>query len=144
MLRKLLVLTTIVLMVGTTTAQARSKRIYTGDFITATKIVGKYYGSNVQRWLVSCSSGEGGHGRFVWFGHHTYAIYGHNTPGGWVQFMESTFDSNVSWAFKDAARRGLRVHSKARSYYEPLGQAIVAGAMYHYHGNPGTWTGKGC
>lgn len=155
MLRKLLVLTALVALVisaGSTTAQARRASdsrtskglVYTHDFITATNIVGKYYGSNVERWLVSCSSGEGGHGGFVWFGHHTYAIYGRHTPGGNMQFMESTWDSNSSWAFQDAAQRGLKIHPRAKSYYEPLGQAVVAAAIYKKRGNPGTWTGGGC
>lgn len=143
---KLFVLSLVaVTMMATSTASARQKQIYTRDFITATNIVGKYYGSNVRNWLVNCSSSEGGHGGFVWFGHLSYPKYGaQNTPGGNMQFMGSTFWNNVGWTFKDARHKGLRVHPRARSYYEPLGQAIVAGAMYYYHGNPGTWTGGNC
>lgn len=146
MLRKLIALSFIaVTMVATSSAQAKSKMVYTHDFITATHIVGKYYGRNVERWLIDCSSSEGGHGGFVWFEHLSYPKYGYSrTPGGNMQFMGGTFDSNVGWAFQDAWRRGLHVHPKARSYYEPLGQAIVAAAMYRYHGNPGTWTGARC
>lgn len=148
MLRKLVVLTVMaVTMAGTSTAQARDKRVYTGDWMTATKIVGKYYGHNVERWLVNCSSSEGGHGLFVWRSHTRPAHYGNgkyeDKPGGWMQFFSSTFYSNVSWTFKDAKHRGLRAHPKARSYYEPLGQAIVAGAMYFYRGS-GPWTGVYC
>lgn len=149
-MRKLIALSIIVLVAGggvaTSTAQAREKRaIYTGDFITATRIVGKFYGRSVENWLVNCSSSEGGHGGFVWYEHLSYPKYGYSTtPGGWMQFMGGTFYSNVRWAFQDARHRGLKAHPKARSYYEPLGQAIVAGVMYAYHGNPGTWTGGYC
>lgn len=145
-MRKLLALTCLVAgLAGTSTAHASSKRVYTGDFLTATRIVGRYYGSNVRNWLVNCSASEGGHGGWVWFGHLSYPKYGYTTtPGGWMQFMGGTFYSNMSWAFRDAWHRGLHAHPRARSYYQPLGQAIVAGAMYAYHGNPGTWTGRYC
>jgi len=149
LLRKLtttLALAAMIMGLAVMPAQAASKKaVYTGDFITATTIVGRYYGNGVKNWLVNCSSSEGGHGKFVWFQHLPYPRYGYsNTPGGWMQFMQSTFNSNVRWAVKDARRRGLKLHPKAISYYEPLGQAVVAGVMYHYHGNPGTWTGIYC
>lgn len=158
MLRKLLTLTAALVMcgaVGQTTAQAnhidastRTKAIYTHDFITATRIVGRYYGRDVESWLVNCSGSEGGHGDFVWRSHIPPVRYQsgamEDKPGGWMQFFKSTWDSNARWAFIDARGRGLKVSFKARSYTEPLGQAIVAGVMYHYHGNPGTWTGYNC
>lgn len=123
-------------------ALARTKvTVYTGDWITATGIVGHYYGAGVASWLVDCSSSEGGHGSFVWYGHGSG---GSNVPGGWMQFMDSTFWSNVGWAWEDARQRGLRASPRAKSYTEPLGQAITAGAMYAKHGNPGTWTGALC
>lgn len=121
----------------------RSKVIYTRDFLTATHIVGNHYGRYVERWLVNCSKNEGGHGLWVWRD-HIAPRHKEDKPGGWLQFFKSTFNSNVKWAFKDAKQRGLIVNVKARSYYEPLGQAIVAGAMYKKWGNPGTWTGFGC
>lgn len=126
-------------------AQTHQIKVYTNDWITATRIVGKYYGSNVRNWLVNCSSSEGSHGRFVWYAHLPYPKFGYShTPGGWMQFMGSTFRNNMGWTLANAKRRGLRIHPKARSYYEPLGQAVVAGVMYKYHGNPGTWTGGSC
>lgn len=149
---KLVTLSIVVLAVmgggaATNTAQADQGKIaqvtYTHDFITATVIVGRFYGSNVKYWLQNCSSSEGGHGGWVWRDHIAPGKY-EDKPGGWMQFFKSTFDSNVSWAFQDARHRGLRVQPKARNYYEPLGQAIVAGAMYARHGNPGTWTGARC
>lgn len=150
MLRLTLALSCLALSCGGFTTQRgvsathRAKTVYTGDFITATKIVGKYYGRRTRDWLVNCSSSEGGHGEFVWFGHLSYPRYGYSTtPGGWMQFMGSTFRHNMDWAFIDARHRGLRARAKARSYYEPLGQAIVAGAMYYYHGS-GPWTGVYC
>lgn len=125
-------------------ATTSKKVVYTHDFITATNIVGRYYGSNVRRWLINCSSSEGGHGGFVWYGHYDHPIYGYTTtPGGWMQFMGGTFYSNVDWAIRDARHRGLRISPKARSYYEPLGQAVTAGVMYYYHGS-GPWTGAYC
>lgn len=148
MLRLALVLSALALTCGgfyVGEGGARNKLVYTGDFITATNIVGKYYGGRVEKWLVDCSVSEGGHGSFVWFAHESKPRYGYsNTPGGWMQFMGSTFYDNVKWTLADAAQRGLKIHPKARSYYEPLGQAVVAGAMYYHHGNPGTWTGGYC
>jgi hypothetical protein len=140
---------------GTATAQARVykaqvktskiRKVYTGDWYIATRYVGRYYGRNVRDWLWNCSSSEGSHGGWVWFSNLKYPLYGLNrTPGGWMQFMRGTFNSNVEWAFRDARHRGLRVSLRAKNYFEPLGQAIVAGAMYYYHGNPGTWTGVRC
>lgn len=120
-----------------------SHMIYTHDFLTATVIVGRYYGSNVRWWLVNCSNGEGGHGGFVWRD-HIAPRQGEDKPGGWLQFFRSTFDSNVGWAWHDARSRGMHIDPRAKNYYEPLGQAVVAAAMYSAHGNPGTWTGYGC
>lgn len=143
-LTAILTVTMLLLTANGNSATYRSKRVYTHDFITATVIVGRYYGSNVKYWLQNCSSSEGGHGGFVWYGHYYYPIYGvNNTPGGWMQFMQSTFNSNARWAFRNARHRGLRIHPRARSYFEPLGQAVVAAAMYYYHGS-GSWTGARC
>lgn len=153
-MKKLFLITLLLVALGGalgSTASAHTARkastahqIYTRDFITATVLVGRYYGSNVRWWLVNCSNSEGGHGGWVWYGHHDHPIFGNTTPGGWMQFMETTFYSNVDWAFADAHKRGMKIDPRARSYYEPLGQAVVAGAMYAYHGNPGTWTGAQC
>lgn len=150
MLRLALVLSAVALscggfyVKGGGAALTNHKLVYTGDFITATNIVGKYYGGRVENWLVNCSISEGGHGKFVWFAHESKPRYGYsNTPGGWMQFMGSTFYHNITWALADAAQRGLRIHPRARNYYEPLGQAVVAGAMYYYHGS-GPWTGGYC
>lgn len=132
---------------ATSTAQASGKMIYTHDFLTATHIVGRYYGSSVENWLVSCSSSEGGHGLFVWRDHRAPVYYGNgryeDKPGGWMQFFGSTFYTNVKWTWQDAWHRGLHASPKARAYYEPLGQAIVAAAMYAHHGS-GPWTGARC
>jgi hypothetical protein len=127
---------------------AKHHMIYTGDFITATVIVGRYYGPNIQAWLVNCSSSEGGHGGWVWRDHtlpYRYADGSYeDKPGGWLQFFRSTFDNNVGWAWQDARHHGMHIDPKARNYYEPLGQAVVAAAMVNAHGNPGTWTGANC
>jgi hypothetical protein len=125
-------------------ARARARlTVYTGDWITATRIVGRYYGARVSDWLVSCSASEGGHGRWVWHGHVAPAA-GTEKPGGWMQYFESTWNTDARWTFRDAARRGLRVSRRACSYWEPLGQAVAAGAYYAAHGNTGKWTGGNC
>lgn len=144
-MRRMATVIVLLLCMTATSNAAIKKPIYTRDFETATKIVGRYYGHTVRDWLYNCATSEGGHGYFVWFSHLAYPLYGYSTtPGGWMQFKYRTYHSNARWAFNDARHRGLRAARKANSYYEPLGQAIVAGAMYYYHGNPGTWTGGTC
>lgn len=87
-------------------------------------------------WLLSCSSSEGGHGR--WFPNSQGS-----GAGGWLQFMESTF-WRMWYAAKDDVRsRGFRVPDSADSWYSPLGQAL-AGAWGVMNGRAHEWSGAGC
>ncbi|SRR5580765_7923845 len=78
-------------------------------------------------WQMNCSSGEGGHGRFV--------MNSQGSPaGGWMQFYSSTF-----YAFVDSARgyvksHGFIVHPRAWSWTHPLGQALVSGYIRYVLG----------
>lgn len=87
-------------------------------------------------WLLSCSSSEGGHGRWVPNGDGSGA-------GGWLQFMSGTFWRMWSAAKVDVVRRGFRVPASASSWQSPLGQAL-AGAWGVTHGRSGEWYGGGC
>lgn len=87
-------------------------------------------------WLTSCSSTEGGHGR--WFPNT-----GGSGAGGWMQFMSGTFYSNVGSAFAYGRARGLSLPNSAKSWYSPLGQAATGADMLR-RGQRGQWTGAGC
>lgn len=89
-------------------------------------------------WLISCSASEGGHTGWV-----------RNRQGsgadGWLQFMESTFYSNVDRAFGTSRSRGVVVLNKWRSWYSPAGQALTGASMWSRGGgNHPTWVGGGC
>lgn len=87
-------------------------------------------------WLISCSSTEGGHGR--WFPNT-----GGSGAGGWLQFMSGTFYGNVNTAFAYGRARGLSLPNAAKSWYSPLGQAATGADMLR-RGQSGQWTGSGC
>lgn len=89
-----------------------------------------------ERWLLSCSASEGGHGR--WKPNNQGS-----GVGGWMQFMPGTF-TRMFWAAKaDVEGRGFIVPSSAASWYSPLGQAL-AGAWGVTHGRSHEWAGAGC
>ena len=74
-------------------------------------------------WLLNCSRGEGGQGGWKW-------NYQGSGAGGWMQFMQGTYNSYVWAAYQETLRRGFKVKSmKLLSYYEPLGQALTAAYM---------------
>lgn len=110
----------------------------------AVEIVRHFYGDAIADWEMACSSTEGGHGGFVWFGHLSYPKYGYgNTPGGNLQFMGGTFDGIIDEALATARSRGLVVPARLASFYSSLGQA-VAGAQMILDGRRGEWTGTRC
>lgn len=91
---------------------------------------------NTRDWLLSCSSSEGGWGRWV-------PNSEGSGVGGWLQFMPSTFARMFGAASFDVARRGFIVPGSAHSWYSPLGQAL-AGAWGVTNGRRHEWAGSGC
>lgn len=115
-----------------------------GDWETSVRVVQRVYPGS-SRWLLSCSSSEGGHGEFVWIGHASSPPYGtDDTPGGWMQYKQGTFWHDLDAAMIDLRSRGIRVHPDAVSYYSPEGQAVAAGWAYGHDRPGGKWTGSGC
>jgi hypothetical protein len=100
------------------------------DWRTSVRITQRVY-PGTERWLLSCSSGEGSHGAFVM-----------NTQGsgasGWMQFMSGTFYGHVDQALYDVRHKGFFVHNNVKSIRSPLGQALTAAYM-RTHGMSGHW-----
>lgn len=118
-------------------------RVAETDWLSAVAVVQRWFPGS-SGWLISCSSGEGGHGGFVYFGHLSYPKYGsHTTPGGWMQFMQDTFWNEFQNARAYLRTRGVALPASSASWFSPLGQA-VAGAYALLRGHTGAWTGSGC
>lgn len=93
----------------------------TDDWNVATIQADRVY-PGVRGWLLSCSSGEGGHGRFVWNTQGSGA-------GGWMQFMQGTYDAYENAALNEVRSHGWVIPPGSTGWYRPLGQALVAGYM---------------
>lgn len=107
------------------------------DWRSAVTFVQRWF-PGTQRWLMDCSSSEGGHGLWVPNRRGSGA-------GGWMQYMSDTFDNDYRSAVAYLRSRGVSVPSSTASWYSPLGQAIAAGwARYTGHTPPGKWTGANC
>ena len=98
-----------------------------------------------EAWLLSCSSSEGGHGRWVGYSGVSYSqqLVASDTVGGWLQFRPSTYSGFIRNALDDVRGRGYRVPESASSWLSPLGQALAGGwgitnGMRHH------WAGSGC
>lgn len=102
----------------------------TGDWRTAVMLVQRIYPGTAS-WLLSCSSGEGGHGGFV-MNHQG------SGAGGWMQFLSSTFYAHYRQAFADARARGFVIDRVHESWYDPMGQALTAAYM-RSHGMSSHW-----
>lgn len=101
-----------------------------------------------EAWLLSCSSGEGGHGR--WKPNNQGS-----GVGGWMQMFPSTFSTMMHgyylpsagrWyegAWKDLQARDFIVPRSALSWYSPLGQAL-ASAYGMLNGRKGEWDSYRC
>lgn len=89
-----------------------------------------------ESWLISCSSSEGGHGRWV-------PNSQGSGVGGWLQFMPGTWSGFYRHAADEVTARGYRVAETASSWYSTLGQAL-AGAWGITHGMRSHWAGSGC
>lgn len=87
-------------------------------------------------WLLSCSSSEGGWGRWV-------PNSQGSGVGGWLQMFPSTFWRMFTAARVDVRARGYRVPASAASWYSPLGQAL-GGAWAIRNGRRHEWVGAGC
>ena len=102
----------------------------TNDWVTATALADRVF-PGTQRWLLSCSSGEGSHGGFV-MNHQG------SGAGGWMQFLSSTYYAHNDTAFYVARSMGFLIPEAANSWYHPLGQAITA-AYLRTHGGSSNW-----
>lgn len=105
----------------------------TGDWSRAVELVQRIY-PGTSGWLLSCSSGEGGHGRFV-LNHQG------SGAGGWMQFLSSTFYSHYRAAFADARAKGFVIDRVHESWYDPIGQAVTAAHM-RTHGQSSHWDAR--
>lgn len=112
----------------------------TGDWQTAVRVVQRVFPGS-SGWLLACSSSEGGHGGFVWRGH---GRGGDNIPGGWMQYMPSTWRGDFDAALAYARQHGWKFPAAAASHSSPLGQALAAGWAYGHNRPPGKWTGARC
>lgn len=130
---------------------------FTNDWQTAVRIVQAVW-PGTSSWLLRCSSGEGGHGGWVWNGEAPYA--GSLTPppgssgaGGWMQFMRGTFTGSYGNALAEARRLHLKVpvlkwsalprvpagtSAIVHAWLSPLAQAFAAG-WARYHHATGAW-----
>ncbi len=104
----------------------------------AVAVVARYFGPRVAAWELSCSrqGSEGGWGAWVLNTQGSGA-------GGWLQFMQGTFDGVIGKAIAAARSLGLAVPASARSWYSTLGQAL-AGAEMLREGRRDEWSGWGC
>lgn len=95
-----------------------------------------------ESWLLSCSSSEGGWGRWV-------PNSEGSGVGGWMQMYPSTWSTMFyGWYGNEGAlswlkRKGFFVPKSAHSWYSPLGQAL-ASAHGKMNGRGGEWHGSGC
>lgn len=102
----------------------------------AVTVVGRYFGQGVASWERSCSSSEGGSGRWV-------PNTAGSGAGGWLQFLSGTFYGVIDRAIASGRAHGMTIPASARSWYSPLGQAL-AGAQMLADGRRGEWTGWAC
>lgn len=113
------------------------------DWRTAVRVTQRVY-PGTERWLLSCSSSEGGHGEWVWNGGAPYSSPYHGSgAGGWMQFMSGTFWRMYAQARDHAQAQGFTVPRSTASFTSPLGQAL-AGAQGLVSDHAYEWTGTGC
>lgn len=113
-------------------ASALSKRTIpiTNDWVTATSLADRIF-PGTKAWLLSCSSGEGGWGRFVMNGRGSGA-------SGWLQYMPSTYYAHNDTAFAAARAKGFIIDERTNSLTHPFGQALT-GAYMRTHGGSSNW-----
>lgn len=124
----------------------------THDWKVSTSLADRVF-HGTKQWLLDCSSSEGSWGLFVWHGYPTGIAlttsnqsyyYKKNLPGGWMQFEPSTFNSYLHNMLAAMHDYGYTVDPVLLSFYEPLGQALVAGYMREYSIDRGQWSGNRC
>lgn len=116
----------------------------TRDWLTAVAVVQRVFPGSAW-WQIACSSSEGGHGAWVYYGRLPYPKYGPwRTPGGPMQYMQGTFWGDFRAALTKARERRFVVPRSAHSWFSMLGQALASGYAYHYNRPPGKWTGWRC
>lgn len=106
-------------------------------------------------WQMSCSSSEGGHGRWVVHGGGSYypgAEYAKDGAevGGNMQYTYGTFVSHFNAGVQYLIGKGyrlpkyLRGGASVRAWRSALGQAIASGAAYFLGLRGDHWSGAGC
>ena len=103
----------------------------TNDWQTAVRIVQRSW-PGTSSWLLSCSAAEGGHGGFV-MNHQG------SGAGGWLQYMQSTFDYHYSSALSLARHEHRALPPAGLGWTSPLAQAFAGGWGYSYQ--RAAWTG---
>lgn len=110
----------------------------TNDWGNAVKITQRVY-SGTAAWLLSCSHGEGGHGRWVRYGGGSYYPGYERTDavGNWMQFRPSTFRPYWRLALADMRRRGFYINDPGwlKAWLSPLPVALTAAYMRKVAGN---------
>lgn len=104
---------------------------YSTDWVTSVRIIQRIY-PGTESFLLSCSSGEGGHGGFV---------MNHQGSGaaGWMQFMSGTFYGHAPIAFSNARSLGFILPDELTiSIESPMAQALTA-AFMRSHGMSSHW-----
>ncbi len=103
----------------------------TNDWQIAARIVQRSW-PGTESWLLSCSAHEGGHGVFVMNTQGSGA-------GGWLQYMESTFNYHYSSALTLARQNHLPVPPAGLGWTSPLAQAFAGGWGYSHQRS--AWSG---
>ncbi len=129
-----------------TVRSLQSVHAASATWLASVSYVGRYFGQGIAAWELSCShpGSEGGWTEWVWNGGAPASSSSHGSgAGGWLQFMQGTFDGIIDKGIATARSRGMIVPASARSFFSPLGQAI-AGAQMILDGRRGEWSGYGC
>ena len=92
-----------------------------------------------ESWLLSCSSAEGGHGRWVRYGGGGYYSGYEYTDavGGPMQFRPSTFRGAYRRAIDYTQHKGFVIERQdwLEAWLSPLGQALAAGYLRNVDGS---------
>lgn len=126
----------------------------TNDWQTAVNIVQRVW-PGTKKWLLSCSTGEGGHSYWKWNGGAPFASSAHGSgAGSWMQYLNTTFISHFNAAYQLARSRRLplplrpartlapyspsEVDRSRSQWTSPLAVAFAAG-WARYIGNTSAW-----